>query len=178
MNIVKFLATHLTEVNDKIRNINAGGCLIFAHALKEQLAALGIDSTIHVVQSKYSSPFCPNFSRLYIDQVIEIMKVKDVNEAFYQIATCKDIIHNEPLQAMWAFPHCAVKVNGVLFDSRGVVDESRCISHRLDDRTVKALLDLKDLWNGTFKDSNPFIKDHAKAIDSAIMDILANTVDK
>ncbi len=178
MNIVKFLAAHLAAVNFKIRNINSGGCLIFAHALKEQLAALGIDSTIHVVQSAHRSFFSPPYSRRYIDQVIELMKVKDVNEAFYEIATCKDIIHNEPLQAMWAFPHCAVKVNGVLFDSCGVVDESRCISHRLDDRTVKALLELKDLWNDTFKDSNPFIKDHAKAIDSAIFDILSNTVDK
>ena len=177
MNIIKLLESHLQEVNYKIRNINGGGCLIFANALKEQLKTLDIDSTIHVVQVKYPSRFHPNYTKKYIDQVIDVMKVKDVNEAFYQIATCKDISDNEPLQVMWAFPHCAVKVNGVLFDSCGIVEEHRCISHRLDDRTVKALLELKDLWNDYFKDSNPQIKDHSKAIKEAIFDILNNTVD-
>ena len=177
MNIIKLLESHLQEVNYKINNINGGGCLIFANALKGQLATINIDSTIHVVQVGRPNPFTPNYTKKYIDQVIDVMKVKDVNEAFYQIATCKDIRSNEPLQAMWAFPHCAVKVNGVLFDSCGIVEESRCISHRLDDRTVKALLELKDLWNDCFKDTNPQIKDHAKAIQVAIFDILTRTVD-
>jgi len=177
MNIVKLLESHLVEVNFKIHNINGGGCLIFANALKEYLASKNIDSTIHVVQVERLGHFTPNYTRKYIDQVIDAMNLKDVNEAFYQIATSKDIRDNQPLQAMWAFPHCAVKVNGALFDSCGLVEENRCISHRLDDRTVKALLELKDLWNDYFKASNPQIKDHSKAIRAAIFDALSNTVD-
>lgn len=120
-----------------LREVNAGGCGLFAQALRQEILNSGDWATVHCVNHGYSSVFV----RRFIDKWGQ-----DINSALINSVDLGD--RNQP------HGHIVVMYEGHLYDSSG------CVSGRFstitDDISIEALGVLIDRgpWNTTFKMCN------------------------
>ncbi len=145
MTINELLANVLPEINKELRNINAGGCLMFGYALKLELAKHGIESDMVLVDYGYS-----DLDEILFLNVTHQDNISDALEASFENNTIA-----ERFRPYYCFGHVACRVRGELFDSTGSIsDHLEAISDPIRPRVCEELLHM-DVWNHMFKVSNP-----------------------
>ena len=157
--LFKLLTEDLPKINRIVQNINHGGCLIFAHALKQEFDQFGIKSSIHVVGIDLSD----------LIEMLDFAETSNINVAYQKILD----LDMSDIEEYYQFPHAMVRVEDRFYDSDGVhLINMQDYTDALDDKTVNILLSRHDLWNSDFRWSNS-----VKAVD-AITKYMENCFNK
>jgi len=118
------LEHQLTDIDDKFRDINSGGCGIMANIVAEQLDLLSVGYSIACIKSWSCD---------------RDMSIEEVNHA----------IDNEDTSTI-PNAHILIEINGQFFDCSGLVEtEESTVAARIDRETLQRMIDA-DCWNRCF----------------------------
>jgi hypothetical protein len=112
--ITSYLSNQLPKIHMQFYNINAGGCGKFAQLLRNSLLSIGIDTTIHLLDSPYSS-IVPG------EVINKTSTVEEINNLGTNVS------------------HIVLGFNGMYMDSTGVNQDI----HRLGCRSVRYACELE-----------------------------------
>lgn len=140
--IKNILVDKVPDIRYELRQINAGGCLLFAMTLKRALAKRGIKGKLKLVNRGYS--------RGDVKQFIRLTECRGINSAFQKAIRRKEMLPR--YRRSYPLGHVALEVDGILYDSTGICKPS-AISNAITEKTAEILIGA-DVWNHTFKTLN------------------------
>ena len=147
MNITKILTHGMTNVHVVFANPNYGGCGLVAQSMYKVLSDLNVDVKVVLVESAWGG---------YEEKIAEAIESNDAVDAsdYYIKEYAK---HGDISGSRSCASHLGVVVDGVLYDSEGVLDRT-IISDGISPEAL-ALLLKSSCWNDWFAMANSSIQD-------------------
>jgi hypothetical protein len=144
----RILTEQVPKINNRLRNINNGGCGYFALEMHKALAKKGIKAKI--VLMRHDSFWGGNYTEQRVQERITMYGGKGLNTSYQKALKLK--VQKRNGINLWN-AHICVEVDGKFYDADGEFHGS-AISKHLTIKTMELWLSIKSEWNSSFKEDN------------------------